>query len=225
MPGALWVWVEAQVAGPGPLSGSRLLAAFVIGAPARRWSCCRGARPELLAVAVLAVLLVTSALAWERLIDAPEDAVFAGGLERSWIDDARARGRTRDEALHRHRLRLGAHPPRALPHRGLQRAPSTAPPTSATRLPDGLPIERVDVGTGRSACCCRPGDAARWPTTSSPSPASSSRASESRRARTPSLVLWRTDGPVRVVGAERSNAERQRRATAPSARGAGSRSG
>ena len=30
VPGALWVWVEAQVAGPGPLSGSRLLAAFVI---------------------------------------------------------------------------------------------------------------------------------------------------------------------------------------------------
>ncbi len=36
----------------------------------------------------VAVLLVTSVLAWERLIDAPEDAVFAGGLERSWIDEA-----------------------------------------------------------------------------------------------------------------------------------------
>jgi hypothetical protein len=30
VPGALWVWVEQQVAGPGPLSGSRLLAVFVI---------------------------------------------------------------------------------------------------------------------------------------------------------------------------------------------------
>ncbi len=30
VPGALWVWIEQQVAGPGPLSGARLLAAFVI---------------------------------------------------------------------------------------------------------------------------------------------------------------------------------------------------
>ena len=29
VPGALWVWVEGQVAGPGALSGSRVLAAFV----------------------------------------------------------------------------------------------------------------------------------------------------------------------------------------------------
>ena len=28
-----------------------------------------------------------TALAWERLIDATEDAVFAGGLERSWVDE------------------------------------------------------------------------------------------------------------------------------------------
>ena len=37
------------------------------------------------------------------------------------------------------------------------------------------------------------------------------------------LVLWRVDGPVRVIGA--SSDDELRRAPAPSARGAGSRSG
>ena len=88
MPGALWVWVEAQVAGPGPLSGSRLLAVFVIALLLAVLFLPRRASGALV-VAVLAVLLVTSALAWDRMIGAPEDAVFAGGLERSWVDDAR----------------------------------------------------------------------------------------------------------------------------------------
>ena len=87
VPGALWVWVEGQVAGPGPLSGTRLLALFVIALLVAAVLLPRRAGLAL-AGAVVAVFAVTSILAWERLIDAPEDAVFAGGLERSWIDVA-----------------------------------------------------------------------------------------------------------------------------------------
>ena len=31
VPGALWVWLESQTAGPGPLSGRLVLAVFVVG--------------------------------------------------------------------------------------------------------------------------------------------------------------------------------------------------
>ena len=88
VPGALWVWVEAQMAGPGPASGSR------VSSRCSSSRCCwrRSVPPAalgraLLPVAVLAVFVATSVLAWDRLIGAPEDAVFAGGLDRSWIDD------------------------------------------------------------------------------------------------------------------------------------------
>ena len=67
------------------------------------------------------VLLVTSALAWERLIDAPEDAVFAGGLERVVDRRSGSRGRGRDEAVPRHGVQLRTRAPCAVPHRGLQR--------------------------------------------------------------------------------------------------------
>ena len=38
-------------------------------------------------VVVATVFVVTSYFAWERMIEAPEDQVFAGGLERAWIDE------------------------------------------------------------------------------------------------------------------------------------------
>jgi hypothetical protein len=85
VPGALWVRLEAEVAGPGPLSGSRLLALFVVALvaatvllPRRLWLA--------LPLAVVVVFAATSILAWDRMLAAPEDAVFAGGLERDWID-------------------------------------------------------------------------------------------------------------------------------------------
>ena len=144
VPGALWVWVEGQVAGPGPLSGTRLLALFVIALLVAAVLLPRRAGLAL-AGAVVAVFAVTSILAWERLIDAPEDAVFAGGLERSWIDvavpeDARVTKLYLDtdcgSALQRHALFLTE-----AFNETVDRAAYIG-----DSVPDGLPIERVDVG-------------------------------------------------------------------------------
>ncbi len=197
VPGALWVWVEAQVAGPGPLSGSRLLAVFVIGLLLAMVLLPRRAAGALV-VAVAAVLLVTSALAWERLIDAPEDAVFAGGLERSWVDDAvpEDAGVTKlyidsecGSALERHALFLTE-----AFNASVDRAAYIGDST-----PDGLPIERVDVGSdGR--LLLSPGDAlmAEYVFTQPGVELVGERVATGTNAE---LVLWRTDGPVIVVGA------------------------
>ena len=86
VPGALWVWLETQTAGPGPASARTLLAALVVALLAAVAFLPRRLR-MLLPAAVLVVLVSTSVLAWNRMIGAPEDNVFAGGLERSWVDD------------------------------------------------------------------------------------------------------------------------------------------
>ena len=86
VPGALWVWLEQQTSGPG-LASARLglllfvaaLLAAVVLLPRRLGLALGGA--------VLAVFLATSVLAWDRMIGAPEDAVFDGSLERGWIDE------------------------------------------------------------------------------------------------------------------------------------------
>ena len=119
VPGALWVWVEAQVAGPGPLSGSRLLAAFVIAL--------------LLAVLLLPrrasgalVVAVSRRVARHERARLGTPDRRAGGRRvrrraRAVVDRrSRSRGRGRDEAVHRQRLRSDSHPPRAVSHRGVQ---------------------------------------------------------------------------------------------------------
>ena len=61
-------------------------------------------------------------------------------------------------------------------------------------IPDGLPIERVDVARD-GALELAHGRAAASPTTSSPSRASSSRAGASPTGTAADLVLWRVGGP------------------------------
>lgn len=198
VPGALWVWIEQQVAGPGVLSGQRLLALFVIGLLAAMLLLRR--RYALgLAAAILYVLLASSALAWERLIDAPEDAVFAGGLERSWVDDAVGEDARVTKvyidsacgsALERHALFL-----------------TEAFNTSVDRaayigdsVPDGIPLPRVDVArSGRLELS--PGDplVADYVYTQPGLELVGRRLAEGTAA---GLVLWDVGGgPVRVVGA------------------------
>ncbi len=206
VPGALWVWVEQEVAGPGPLSGQLLLAVFVVSLLAamvlvpRRWGL-------MLAGAVLAVFLVTSVLAWERLIDAPEDAVFAGGLDRSWVDDA-----VGDEArvtklyidtecgsaLERHALFLTE-----AFNASVDRAAYIGDST-----PDGLPIERVDVATG-GALLLSPGNQldADYVYTQRGVELDGERVATGTNAE---LVLWRVEGPVTVIGAETNDELRTR---------------
>jgi hypothetical protein len=198
VPGALWVWIEQQVAGQGPLSGQRLLAVFVISllaavllAPRRHGA--------WLAAAVACVFLATSVLAWERLIDAPEDAVFAGGLERRWVDEAigdEARvtklyvDTECGSALERHALFLTE-----AFNSSVDRAAYIGDST-----PDGLPSERVDVGPG-GALLLSPGDAltAEYVFTQPGLELDGERIDAGTNA---GLVLWRIDGPVSVVGAE-----------------------
>ena len=86
-------------AGVGPASRS-----------ASSWSGCIAATfllPRRIArialpLAVAATFAAMSYFAWERMIEAPEDLVFAGGFERAWIDERVANGRHGDEALRGH---------------------------------------------------------------------------------------------------------------------------
>ena len=206
VPGALWVWVEAQVAGPGPLSGSRLLAAFVIALLLAALLLTRRAAGALV-VAVLTVLLVTSALAWERLIDAPEDAVFAGGLDRSWIDEAVPEDAVVTKlyldtecssALRRHALFLTE-----AFNETVDRAAYID-----DSVPDGLPIERVDVGSD-GALLLSPGNplTAEYVFTQPGIELEGERIAAGTHAE---LVLWRTDGPVVVAGATSNEELRER---------------
>ena len=197
VPGALWVWIEGQVAGPGPLSGTRLLALFVVALLVAAVFVPRRAGLAL-AGAVLAIFAVTSVLAWERLIDAPEDAVFAGGLKRSWIDesvpdDARVTKLYIDtecgSALERHALFLTE-----AFNDTVDRAAYIA-----DSVPDGLPIERVDVSSN-GALDLSPGHplVAEYVFTQPGIELQGERVATGTNAE---LVLWRTDGPVVVVGA------------------------
>ena len=210
VPGALWVWVEAQVAGPGPLSGSRLLAAFVIALLLAAFLLPRRAAGAL-AVAVLAVLLVTSALAWERLIDAPEDAVFAGGLERSWIDEARSRRThaSRSCTSTATAVRLSLATPSFSRRRSTR--PWIAPRTSATRRRTAS-RSREWTSAREERCSSRRTNRciADYVFTQPGIELAGEKVATGTNAE---LVLWRTDGAVRVVGAS-SNAEVSERACA-----------
>ncbi|HYI74500.1 MAG TPA: glycosyltransferase family 39 protein [Gaiellaceae bacterium] len=203
VPGALWVWVESQVAGPGPLSGSRLLAVFVVALLLAVVLVPRRAALAL-AGAMLMVFAVTSVLAWERLIDAPEDRVFAGGLERSWIDDEVDAG-ARVTKLY---VETVACPASATTRHALFLSEAfNATVDRAAYLgesvPDGLPIERVDVGAG-GTLETSPGNplVAEYVYTQPGLDLDGDRVATGTTAK---LVLWRTDGPVRVTNATSSN--------------------
>ena len=190
--------------GPGrPLAGSRSRSSW--SASSRRRSSCREGSPgSPCRVAVVGLFAATSYFAWERLIDAPEDLVFAGGLERAWIDE-RARGRrTGDEALHRHELRLRARAARALPDRVLQRDASTAPRTSATRFPTACPSS-ASTSAASGALELSPGRplVADYVFTQ---PGIELDGQTRRRGTPPGSCSGEVGGPVRVVGAS-SNAE------------------
>ncbi len=197
VPGALWVWLESQTAGPGATSGRLLLAVFVIGLLLamlflpRRW---RLALPA----AVLAVFAATAAFAWERMIDAPENAVLAGGLEPAWIDE-----RLPDDARVT-KLYLES---------------ATCPASSLTRhslfateffnvtvdraayigdsIPDGIPLDRVEVESGRLVFEDGAPFIADFVYTQ---PGIELTGRQITTGTAANLVLWQTDGHVRMPG-------------------------
>ena len=198
VPGALWVRIETELAGPGPASGRVALALFVVGLLAATLFAPRRVARVALPVAVVACFAVTSYFAWERLIEAPEDRVFAGGLERAWIDerlpeDAPVTKLYADtscgSALERHALFLTE-----FFNSAVDRAVSLG-----DTVPDGLPSERVDVAaSGVLELSPRHPLVARHVFTQPGIELAGRRLAEGTAAR---LVLWEIDGPVRVVGA------------------------
>jgi hypothetical protein len=163
-----------------------------------------------LPLAVAATFAATSYFAWQRMIEAPEDEVFAGGLERAWIDDRLPADApvtklyvdtSCGSALERHALFL------------TEFFNSTVDRAAYVRgsVPDGLPIERVDVSaTGELETS--PGNplVADYVFTQPGIRLAGRRLAEGTNA---GLVLWRVGGPVRVVGAA-SNAQLRRNACA-----------
>ena len=224
MPGALWVWVESQVAGPGPLSGSRLLAVVRVALLLAAVLVPRRAALALAGRRARRASLVTSVLAWERLIDAPEDAVFAGGLERSWIDDAVAA----DASV----TKLYIETPRARRRRSTRHALFLTEAFNATvdraayigdSVPDGLPIERVDVGADGTLRDVA-GESARRRVRVHPAGHRARRRARRHGDERPSSSSGEPTAPSGVTNATSSEDVRER-STAPSARGAGTRSG
>ncbi len=154
-----------------------------------------------LPAAVLAVFVATSILAWNRMIGAPEDAVYAGGLDRAWIDD-RVEPDARVTKLYvetsvptstvtRHALFLTEFFNDTV-HRAAFIGDS---------LPDGIPIERVDLDDG--ALMLESGDpfVADYVFTQ---PGIELNGEEVATGTNADLVLWRVGGPVHVTNA-RSN--------------------
>ena len=203
VPGALWVRIEAELAGPGPASGRLALGCSSSSRSSPRPSSCRDGSHASRSRAVVAIsFAATSYFAWERMIDAPEDLVFAGGLERAWIDDAAPGRRARDEALRRHELRLRARAARALPHGVLQL--DRRPRRLRRRLRPGRAADRARrrgaVGPARALA----GDRSSR-TTSSRSGHRARRPTRSPREQPPGSCSGRSEVPC-ASSAPRSNA-------------------
>jgi Dolichyl-phosphate-mannose-protein mannosyltransferase len=204
VPSALWARLRDLLDGADPFSGRRVYALIVVALvvavvllPRRlRWA---------LPAAVVASFAITSVLAWERLIDAPENDVFRGGLERTWIDERVPA----DAEVTKLYLVSSACPASALTWHSLylsefynERVERAA--YIGESVPDGLPIERVDVGAGGGLETAS-GEtlAAEYVYTQPGIELAGTKVASGTGAE---LVLWRVDGPVRVVGA-RSNAD------------------
>ena len=198
VPGALWLRIEAELAGPGPASGRLALALFVVGLLAATFFLPRGIARLALPAAVAVGFAAMSYFAWQRMIDAPEDLVFAGGLERAWIDDRLPKDAsvtkvyvdtTCGSALERHALFLTE-----FFNSTVDRAVYVGDST-----PDGLPIDRVDVARN-GVLELEDGEPLRaaYVFTQPGIQLAGTRISVGTTA---DLVLWRVDGPVRVVGA------------------------
>jgi len=149
---------------------------------------------------VLAGFVTTGALAWQRIADAEENAVFAGGLERDWVDSRLPPGAQVTKvylvstecpasALTWHALYLTE-----FFNRTLERAAYVD-----DSIPDGLPIRRVDVQPN-GQLVYGPGEPlnAEYVVTQPGIDLVGRKLGQGTAA---PLVLWRTGGPVRVIGA------------------------
>ena len=202
VPSALWARLQELLEGEVVTARKLMVAAVVVllilvaVLPRRLW----WVFPSVL----LATFATTATLAWERIADATENAVFAGGLERQWVDDLLPDGTSVTKvylvstdcpasAVTWHSLYLTE-----FFNRSLERAAYIG-----ESIPDGLPIRRVDVASG-GGLVDEAGDPleADYVVTQ---PGIELAGEELGRGTAANLVLWRTESPVRVVGAARTD--------------------
>jgi hypothetical protein len=197
VPGALWVWVEQQAS--GTVSARAVLALFVIALVAAAVFLPRRLG-WVFPAAVLVVFVTTSVLAWDRMIGAPEDQVFEGRLTRAWIDE-RVPSNARvwkvyiespgcpTGAVTRHSLFLTE-----FFNDSVRRAAYIG-----DSVPDGIPIDRVDLDGGTLMLDGGTPLVADYVFTQ---PGIELDGEEVARGTNADLVLWRVGGPVRVTNAD-----------------------
>jgi hypothetical protein len=199
VPGALWVWLESQTAGPGPLSGRLLLAVFVVGLLAAALLLPPRLR-VVVPIAVVSVFAATAGFAWERMIDAPENAVLEGGLEPAWIDE-----RLPDDArVTKLYLESKACPASSLTRHALFATEFFNVTVDRAAyigdsIPDGIPLDRVEVENGRLVFEDGTPFVADFVYTQ---PGIELAGRQLGTGTAAGLVLWETDGEVRIVGAQ-----------------------
>jgi hypothetical protein len=202
VPSALWARVQELADG----SGRRVLALAVVALvvavallPRRLW--------PVFPATVAAVLVGTGILAWERQIDAPENAVFEGAASnRSWIDEALPAG-TRVTKLY---FDGPDCPSTGVQRHGLylteffnERVKDAA--YVATSVPDGLPIAHVNVGAN-GVFVLDPGGVPLRAEYVYTQPGIALDGRQVATGTAAGLVLWEVRGPVRVPGVESSAA-------------------
>ena len=211
VPGALWLRIEAELAGPGPASGRLALGVFVVALLAATFFLPRRIARIALPAAVALTFVAMSYFAWQRIVEAPEDRVFAGGLDRAWIDDRLPAEASVtkvyvdtpcESALERHALFVTE-----FFNSTVDRAAYVG-----DSVPDGIPLPRVDV-TPSGTLELAPGKPLRaeYVYTQPGVDLDGRRVAEGTAAR---LVLWHVGGAVRVVGAS-SDDELRRNVCAP----------
>ena len=199
VPGALWVWVESQTAGPGAISGRLVLAVFVAGLLLAGLLLPRSWRAAIPAT-VLVVFAATAVFAWERMIDAPENAVLEGGFEPAWIDD-----RLPDDArVTKLYLESEACPASSLTRHALFATELFNVTVDRAAyigdsIPDGIPLDRLEVESGRLVYEDGAPFAADFVYTQ---PGIELMGAKLATGTAAGLVLWQTDGEVRMVDAE-----------------------
>ena len=199
----------AELAGPGPASGRLALLAFVLALLAATVFLPRRVARVALPATVAVVLLLASAFAWERLIDAPEDLVFAGGLERAWIDERVGT----DASVTKLYLESESCPASAVTRHALflteffNSAVDRAAYIDGS-VPDGIPLERVNVARD-GTLELSPGSplVAEYVYTQPGIELAGRRLATGTAA---SLELWQVGGPVRIVGASANEDVRTR---------------
>jgi hypothetical protein len=202
VPSALWARLQELLEGEVVtarklmVAGVVLLLVLVAILPRRLW--------WVMPSVVLATFATTAALAWERIADATENAVFAGGLERQWVDELLPE----DSSVTKVYLVSTDCPASAVTwhalylteffNRSLERAAYIG-----DSIPDGLPIRRVNVSSG-GALVDEAGEPleAQYVVTQPGIELAGEMLGQGTAA---NLTLWRSESPVRVVGAARTD--------------------